>query len=252
MGFVAFKLLGLLASLACLAPSVGCVSMSSCVEPGPVIEESKTIEIEDAEVLVAEIQLALGKLHIEGGGKTAVKADFTYNVEDLRPEVAYEMSGTTGRLSILTPSQEGITINGKVKNEWKIVMVDGVHTAIDIELGAGSTDLQLAGLSITDLSVEQGVGELALDLTGPWKESADIRIDGGVGDATIYVPEDVGVRVRCKMGLGSVDVEGLVKKHDHFMNDQYGRSDITIDVRIEGGIGRIRVRPSSTRDSAEV
>lgn len=252
MGFIAFKLIGLVASLACLAPSIGCVSMGSCVEPGPMITETKMIDLEGAEVVAAKIELALGELHVTGGTDGAIRADFAYNVAELKPGVTYKVKGRSGRLEIVTPERRVGSIKGDVKNEWTIAFADGVPVDLDVQLGAGSGRFELAGLPVSDLDIEQGVGELVLDLTGPWRESASVVVDGGVGDATVYVPEDVGVRVRCTMGLGTVDVEGLKKKGDQYLNEQYGRSDVTLDVRVEAGIGSVKIRPSSARNSAQV
>jgi len=252
MGFIAFRILGLVASLASLAPSVGCVSMASYEKPGPMIAESKAVSLDGAQAIVASIELPLGELRVERCDGTDLLADFEYNVKKMKPKLSYSVHGSTGRLTVVTPEKDIGTIKGDVKNNWTLAVPESVPLDFDIDLGAGTGSLDLAGLTVRDLDIEQGVGELTVDLSGPWEESAEVTLTGGVADAMVYVPENVGVIVVCNMGLGSVDVEGLVKDGSEFTNKHYGRSPITVEITINSGVGSVKVRPSSMRDSVQV
>ncbi|MCJ7582527.1 MAG: cell wall-active antibiotics response protein, partial [Candidatus Aminicenantes bacterium] len=67
-------------------------------------------------------------------------------------------------------------------------------------------------------------------------------IDGGIGSATIYLSEDVGVRVKVDGGIGSVDAPGMHKNDHTYTNDAYGETDITINIEIDAGIGSIDLK----------
>jgi predicted membrane protein len=78
-----------------------------------------------------------------------------------------------------------------------------------------------------------------VDLTGDWKNDLTANIQGGVGKATIRLPSDVGVRASAQGGIGAVHVQGLKKDGDAYVNEVYGKSPVTVNVRVEGGVGEI-------------
>jgi hypothetical protein len=64
-------------------------------------------------------------------------------------------------------------------------------------------------------------------------------IEGGVGEAQIRLPKNVGVIVEASGGIGSVDAHGLKRQGDRYVNDAYGKSAATIHLKVEGGVGHI-------------
>ncbi|HKQ88048.1 MAG TPA: LiaF domain-containing protein, partial [Candidatus Acidoferrales bacterium] len=97
----------------------------------------------------------------------------------------------------------------------------------------------LAGLDLTHLEVHMGAGEMVLDLTGQRKQNLSADIHGGVGQARIRLPKDVGVRAHATGGIGAVNAHGLTKQGDDYVNAAYGKTPTTIDLSVEGGIGEI-------------
>jgi predicted membrane protein len=84
-----------------------------------------------------------------------------------------------------------------------------------------------------------GAGQVNLDLTGDWKKNLSVNIQGGVGNAHIRLPKNVGVEASVSGGIGSVDSGGL-KKHDgEYVNDAYGQSPVTVRVTVQGGVGSV-------------
>ena len=49
------------------------------------------------------------------------------------------------------------------------------------------------------------------------------------------------MRVDVAGGLGEVQAEGLSRDGDAYVNDAYGKSEATLNVDIEGGVGLIRL-----------
>jgi len=97
-----------------------------------------------------------------------------------------------------------------------------------------------------------GVGEMTLDLRGPWTKDCKVTIDGGVGSGRIYLPTDIGVRVHVDGGLGSIHADGLVKSEGYYVNDAYGRAPVTLDVRIDAGIGSIELRATGGKTGVSI
>src|SRR5205807_1652714 len=84
-----------------------------------------------------------------------------------------------------------------------------------------------------------GAGKVTVDLRGDWKKDLEATIEGGVGQATIRLPESVGVRVQATSGIGTIRASGLERRGDYYVNSAYGKSPVTLNLNINKGIGMI-------------
>jgi hypothetical protein len=255
------KGIALLAMVALLLAVSGC---ASGVRVGKLQTESETVELGDAASVRVEIDMGAGELEVAGGAAELLEANFTYNVAELKPEVDY--SG--GTLFVRTPSVEtGIASLLDVTDyryEWDLRLNDDVPTELDVNVGAGRTDLKLGSLSLTRLDVAGGAGEilvdlsgsdsltrldigggagaLTVDLTGVWQDDLEATIGGGVGKRILILPRDTGVRVKVEVGVGGVDAAGLTKEGEYYVNDAYGQSEVTLYLEVAGGVGETELR----------
>jgi Cell wall-active antibiotics response 4TMS YvqF len=97
----------------------------------------------------------------------------------------------------------------------------------------------LREIPLTRLDLHIGAGQVDVDLTGDRKADLTADIEGGVGQADIRLPKNVGVIAHASGGIGSIDVRGLKHDGDSYTNDAYGKSAATIHLRVQGGIGQI-------------
>ena len=110
-----------------------------------------------------------------------------------------------------------------------------------MDLGAGVSNLQLAGLPLTNLEVTLGAGESMIDLSGDWARDLLATIDTGAANVTVRLPKDVGVRVQIDAGASMVIAPDLKKNGDVYTNAAYGVSSITLQIVMEAGIGQINL-----------
>jgi hypothetical protein len=73
------------------------------------------------------------------------------------------------------------------------------------------------------------------------KNDYDVSIHGGVGEATIYLPDGVGVVAEARGGIGGINARGLEKRDGRYVNDAYGRSKTTVRLDVHGGVGAINL-----------
>ena len=97
----------------------------------------------------------------------------------------------------------------------------------------------LAGAAHKETVPPAGTSEEDVDLTGDRKTDLTADIEGGVGQANIRLPKNVGVIVHASGGIGSIDSHGLKHEDDTYTNDAYGKTPATIRLKVEGGIGEI-------------
>jgi uncharacterized protein DUF2154 len=203
--------------------------------------ESQMVDLENAESVGTELRMGAGELNVSGAADALMEGEFSYNVADWKPKVDYEVSGDTGELSVEQGSGEGVRLDGDARNEWDVRFNDEVPTDLVVEMGAGESDLDLDSLTLTGLTLHMGAGKTTVDLTGDYGRGFDASIEGGVGEATVLLPSEVGARVRAEGGLGKINAEGLQREGDSYVNDAYGNSDVTLDVDVQGGVGQINL-----------
>jgi hypothetical protein len=207
---------------------------------GALQTESQWVELEDTSPVHVEINLGAGVLDLTGGAEKLLEADFNYNVASLKPEVEYK----DGTLVVRQPDVRGLPVLRDItdfRNEWVLRLNDEVPMDLRVEVGGGTTDLQLAGLSLTRLDINLGAGSSTVDLRGGWARDLDVTIDTGAADITVRLPREVGVRVEVESGPTVIEATDLTKDGNIYTNDAYGVSPVTLQVTMEPGIGRINL-----------
>lgn len=214
-------------------------SCVACDEERALITESQTMPVGEARAARISLNMGAGEIRLEGGAANLLEADFRFNRDSLRPRLDYRVFGGRGELEV-RPGRRTMFF-GNVHNEWDLRLGGGIPLELNLKLGAGESRIDCARLDLERLTADMGVGEMHLDLRGPRARSLDVRIEGGIGSATVRLPDDIGVRVRVDGGLGSVSARGLVKRGGDYVNEAYGKSAVTIELRIEAGIGSVEL-----------
>ncbi len=244
------------------------VSCGESPRTGPRIEEFRSMDLLGAESVRAEIEMKAGTLKIAGGADALMDADFVYNVGEWKPVVHYEVDEGRGDLSVRMPEGEWSSFGEGIKYEWDLRFNDDVPIDLYVELGAGESNLELASLRLRRLKVMNGAGEthvdvggnptlgkiniytgageVELDLVGHWDHDLDASIKGGVGEITVRLPSDVGVRVDASKGIGSIKADGFMKDGGDYVNEAYGKSGVTLSIDVETGIGEINLELEET------
>jgi hypothetical protein len=171
-----------------------------------------------------------------------MEADFSYNVPEWKPRVSYDVSGKKGELVVEQGSANGGNLSGGARNEWDISMNDEVPIDLVVQLGAGESNLDLDSLTLTGVDLQMGAGKTTVDLSGDYARDFDATIEGGVGQATILLPSEVGVKAKAEGGLGAINAKGLKKVDGAYVNDAYGESDTNLSIDVKGGVGEINLK----------
>jgi len=213
---------------------------SDDVRVGELRTESKSVELGDARSVSVKIKMGAGDLVVTGGAEKLLEADFAYNVAKLKPEVEF----TDGTLVVQHPDVRGYRTLQDIKdfrNEWDLRLNNDVPMNLGLDMGAGTSNLQPAGLSLTGLDVTLGAGKSTVDLTGKWARDLDVTFDTGAANITVRLPKDVGVRVEVEAGVGRIEASGLKQNGYVYTNEAYGESEVTLHINIMTGIGQINL-----------
>ena len=218
--------------------------LASCssddVRVGELRTESQSVELGDAKSVRVKMVLGAGNLVVTGGAEKLLEADFTYNVAKLKPEVEF----TDGTLVVQHPDVRGYRTLQDIRdfrNEWDLRLNNDVPMNLSLDMGAGTSNLQLAGLSLTGLDISLGASESTIDLSGDWAQDLGVSIEAGAADLTVRLPSDIGVRVEVEAGPTVVNAPGLTKDGNVYTNAAYGVSDVTLQIDLQAGIGLINL-----------
>ncbi len=217
--------------------------LSGCVietRTGPLQHDSFSVERDASQFLRVSLNMGAGNLRLSGGAAKFLEGDLDYNVDSWRPVLKYSTAAGHGNIDISQPGAHHGQA-GNVKYEWGLRLANDVPLDLSVHFGAGEAHLDLGSLFLRSVDVEMGVGRLDMDLRGATRRDYDVRIRGGVGEATVRLPRDAGVYAKAVGGIGSIRTTGLRKEGDHLVNDAYDRSKASIHLDVQGGIGAINL-----------
>lgn len=143
---------------------------------------------------------------------------------------------TPPEVRVILPRDSPFALKGKISMGESDIELGGLWlTSVDLEAGMGehsigfaeptlmpiqqfTVDGSMGALHIDNLgnaspqtaSIKLSMGELQLDLGGPWAQDAEVQVRTSMGEADIRVPEGVNVDVkRASVGVGERNIRGL-------------------------------------------
>jgi hypothetical protein len=145
-----------LASMACGFT----IDLPDQAEAGPDVKESITVADPKSDETRVSISFGAGDLTISPGGKNLVDGTIIYNVQDLKPEVIENGSSIEikqGNFKNLPPFKD-------MKNEWDLKL-GGAPMDLSISAGAYDGTIELGGLSLRSLEVNDGASNVDLSFS---------------------------------------------------------------------------------------
>ncbi|QTD39933.1 toast rack family protein [Sporosarcina sp. Te-1] len=209
-----------------------------------VIGKEHTIERDNAKALHVDLDFGAGELLVSGGSDEWMNGKFLHNSSKHAPQISYKEKRGTGFLDIKQRSRVtfGFT-KRKFENDWNIQLTDKIPLDLDIDMGVSDTTLDLKGLQLNKLTIDSGVSDSTIDLSGDWKESFPANIDIGVGDSTLLLPKQTGVRLSISRGIANVDLKDFISKGNGiYVNEAFDKADVIIDITMNIGIGDVEVK----------
>ncbi len=119
-----------------------------------------------------------------------------------------------------------------------------IPSSIDLELGAGQTDIDLSKTAMKSITASVGAGDLNISLSGN-SIPQDMNLKIGAGDVSITIPKDIGVKVKYSLGLGEIDLDGNevagIGSDKEYTTANYNDAVQKIDIVASVGVGRLSI-----------
>jgi hypothetical protein len=206
---------------------------------GETRREQQSIDLDGSQSARVNLEMSAGELKVSGGAARLMEAEFTYNVDRLKPAIEHHSSGTEADIRVSQSATSGLSFGAM--SRWDLRLNDGVLMDVVAKLGAGQAEMNFGNLNLRNLEVGIGAGQVHVDLRGTPKRGYGVRINGGVGETVVYLPRSVGISATAAGGLGSISVNGLEKRGDRWVNAGHENDAVQVTVDIKGGIGEIQV-----------
>jgi hypothetical protein len=225
------------------------------IKTGPTQTEEIQIPTpkESSSGVVLNLEFIAGDLNVSPGNTgNLVSGKATYNVADFKPVV--EASGSPYSVRSGDLEMQGIPkVQGDLINKWDL-QIANTPLSLNIKAGAYSGSFELGGLSLKNLSIEEGgsdvtctfsepnqvemalfkystgaskanlkglananfeqmnfssgAGDYTLSFDGDLQRDAKVKIDSGLGNLTIIVPEGINAQLILEGGLSTANIEG--------------------------------------------
>jgi predicted membrane protein len=124
---------------------------------------------------------------------------------------------------------------------WDIFLNPTTTYGLQVDVGAGKTDLFMAGLRADRLEVHTGIGQTIVHLPGQGEYMA--VVSGGLGQIVLYLPHDLGVKLDADVGIGALNIpSGFRREGDAYLSSNYPQAEEMIELEVKLGIGSIQIR----------
>jgi hypothetical protein len=208
-------------------------------ESGPTKRQEINLDRGNVDHADIELDLGAGQMNVNGGAQGLLNGTVQFVGSRAEPKVTDSVHGDHATITIQQPEHTGF--GGNHHTAWDLRVNDQVITDLTLNCGAGQAQLDLGTLKLRSLNVHMGAGQVNLDLRGTPTQDYDVRISGGVGQAVVYLPQNVGVQAEANGGIGSISVSGLEKRGNLWQNALFDNSKVNVHVKVNGGIGEIRI-----------
>jgi hypothetical protein len=216
-------------------PALACTITLPSVKTqvGELRNESIQVALGDATTADVNIAFGAGELRVSPGTAEGIlEADFTYNVDELKPVVTEDRRGD--RLDVsLHLKAEGLSFNlgDDTRNEWRIRLSDRVPTSLGLDLGAARGRVDLGGLRLTDARIRTGAADVEIEWKEPNPESLDLlEVDAGAASLKLR-----------KLGNARFDQMNFTGGAGNFDLDFSGDWQESARVSIDAGLSNLKL-----------
>ncbi len=154
-----------------------------------------------------------------------------------------------GETATFTLGSEGETFGPFVgwgdQWNWDLGLTPEVPLGLEVSFGVGLANIDLTGLTVSDLKVNTGIGQTKVIL--PDEGNFQARIEGAIGDTVIVIPAGLAARIRVDTGLAVSQLpDGYQRRDDVYTSPGYASADDRVDLEVSQAIGKVTIRQSGT------
>lgn len=199
------------------------------------------------EVTQADVALnpAVGLLRLDALPESADLIRGTVPKDDgLGVEVDFAQQGDQATYSLTTSGDVWIPTFGGLDQDqvWDLGLSPAPSLKLWVNMGAGQAELDLGGLNLESLEVDNGLAFTEVVLPGEGSYTASIN--QAIGGITVVLPESLAVRIKADTALAGRKLpDGFVPEGDSvYTSPGYSTAENRVDLTLGLAIGMVTVR----------
>ena len=192
-----------------------------------------------AEVVLAP---AVGAVHVKALPESANLVEGTlYLSSGERVRRDFAVAGETAKLSLRSEGTFAPAFGGWSAKGWELGLNPDVPLKLEVSLGMGQADVDLSGLTVSDLNVSMGLGQTTVVLPAEGRLRA--KISGAIGQTTVVVPAGMEVRIHLDTAIAARQVPaGYEKQDDVYTSPGYAGAENRVDLEVSQAMGEVTIR----------
>lgn len=211
--------------------------MLSVFMRGTVESETASVGLQDAREASVQINHGAGELRLHGGasGTDLLSGTFTGGLDQKS-----DLSGDKLEVS-LRPEKEFFMfpiLGAQSQLDWDVAFNASVPIALDMNLGANKSVIDLRDLTITDIKLKTGASDTVLTLPAHGRLKMDCDI--GAASLTVIVPEGVSIRAKGSIGAGDFHVDR--SRFPNHESPDFATAQNAVDIWVKGGAVSVNIK----------
>lgn len=204
---------------------------------GNVEVESASVELQDAREAHVRINHGAGEMRLHSGasGSELLRGTFAGGVEKKahrngdKLEVRLEPANN---FMVLPP------FGGHSQLDWDVAFNASIPTALNMNLGANKSTIDLQDMNITDIHLSSGASDTVITL--PSRGRLNVNCEIGAASLTLIVPDGVAIRARASMGAGDFNVDR--SRFPTNESSDFTNAPNAVDINVKGGAASVRIK----------
>jgi len=125
--------------------------------------------------------------------------------------------------------------------DWDLSMNAHIPTALELNLGANESTIDLSDMKITDLKVKSGATDLRITLPLDGRLNAEFEI--GAASTTLVIPDGVEARLQATLGAAelNIDKNRFPRNGSFYESAKYESSPNAVNIKISAGAASIKI-----------
>jgi hypothetical protein len=196
--------------------------------------------VEEAEIIVDP---GVGTLRIEAASDVTSLVAGTVRLarqEVLTRSFTVEDEEGTFVLRTQTGSSGPFAVGWGGQRLWELRLNPDVPLSLETSLGMGEANLDLTGLTVDSLNVEQGLGQARVIF--PEEGRFEARVEGAIGQTILVIPEALAARIRLDTGISGRQIPDDYRcEEDVCTSSDYETADHRVDLEVSQAIGNVAI-----------
>lgn len=205
------------------------VGASTVRQPLGAVEQARVLIDFGAGQLIVEP--GAGEDNLVDGTVTAASEEFSVEDGQARLEIRHDPAGYLNLPFI----------NGAENARWEIRLTGEVPLDLSVDAGVGETAVDLTGLQVSSFDLDAGIGQARVIF--PDEGQVEAGLSGGIGELVVTIPPGLPARLTVSTGIGNFQApSNYVRRGDVYETPGFSTDGDYLDATISIGIGSIIVR----------